>query len=208
VSRTRLGVALGLTLLAAACSRGASSTAAPPTAPSTAPRLLTLGGSATEGDGIQDRLHRAWPYLVFHEALPESATLVNAATDDGRALTALSEQVPLAGETKPDIAAVWIGADDVRARTPLSEFRFAFTRIVDDLRADGARRVVVGTVPKAYGEVAAYNDIIRTVARTQHAQLVELEHAPVALTPAEGLEPQPDTAGHRVVADAYERAVR
>jgi hypothetical protein len=172
------------------------------------PRFLTLGGSATEGDGVRDRLHQAWPYIVFREVLPEGTTFVNAATDDGRTATALTEQVPLARETKPDIAAVWIGADDVRAHTPLPGFRLAFTRVVDGLRANGARRIIVGTIPKSYGDVAAYNDILRAVSAAAHAELVELEREPLALAPAQGLAPQPDAAGQRIVADAYERAIK
>ena len=40
--------------------------------------LLTIGGSATEGDGTDDRLRDAWPYVVFRDALPPSSVLVNA----------------------------------------------------------------------------------------------------------------------------------
>jgi GDSL-like Lipase/Acylhydrolase family len=204
----RVGVALVLLVLAAACSSNHAVSNARPAQSAPPVKLLALGGSATEGDGVPDRLQDAWPYLVFREALPESSTFVNAATDDGRAVIALNEQVPLAAEIKPDIAAVWIGSDDVRAATALSDFRFAFTRVVDDLRAQGARRVLVGTIPTTFGAVGAYNDIIRSVARSQHAEVVELVNAPVHLTETDALAEQPDRASHRVIADAYERAIR
>src|SRR5690349_7519235 len=102
MTRVGLAIALAFTLLAAACSSSTASTTAPATPSGPTTRFLTLGGSATEGDGVRDRLHQAWPYVVFREALPENTTFVNAATDDGRAATALAEQVPLARETKPD----------------------------------------------------------------------------------------------------------
>ena len=206
--RRALFVALAAALLLGACSSGKASTASstaehagPPTS------FVSLGGRATEGDGVRDRLHNAWPYLVFHHALPEATQFVNMATDDGRAAIAITEQVPLASDLKPDIAALWIGPDDVRAQTPVSEFQFAFGRVVDDLRAAGAQRVLVGTIPKAFGNVDPYNAVIRAVARSSHAEVVELENANIHLQAVNGLPPQPDTASHRVIADAFARVI-
>ena len=49
--------------------------------------MLAIGGSATEGDGVRDRLVNAWPYLVFHQALPVSAIFVNGSLDDATVAT-------------------------------------------------------------------------------------------------------------------------
>ena len=75
--------------------------------------FLTIGSSATEGDGVSDRLHEAWPYLVFNQAFPISTSLVNAAVDGATVTNAREEQVPVARELKPDVVAIWLGVDDL-----------------------------------------------------------------------------------------------
>ena len=53
-------------------------------------RCSTIGGSATEGDGVPDRFRDAWPYLLFDEAFPVSTSLVNAALDGATVANAAS----------------------------------------------------------------------------------------------------------------------
>jgi lysophospholipase L1-like esterase len=171
--------------------------------------VLALGGSATEGDGVRNRLQQAWPYLVFHDALPLSAVLVNGALDHATVASAITSEAPLAAELKPDIVEVWLGADDLLAATPIPSFTVSFTKLVNALRTTATTRVLVGDLPAAYGSNAAhYNDAIHAVVTDTHAELVPLAQTVITLVPTDGLAPQPDTASHRAIATAFETVIK
>jgi lysophospholipase L1-like esterase len=196
-------------LFATACS--ASHKAAGPAATNAGPAqtVLAIGGSATEGDGVRDRLAQAWPYLVFHEAFPLSTVFVNGSLDGATVARALEAQAPLATELQPDVVEVWLGADDLMAATPVAEFTRGLTNLVATLRSAGSHRILIADLPAAYGTGAgAYNAAIHQVVRSSHAQLVPLAAAQIALVPTDGLPPQPDAASHRVVAAAFAKAIK
>jgi lysophospholipase L1-like esterase len=196
-------------LALSACSTGSKSATGPASAPSTGPVLtvLALGGSATEGDGVGDRLRDAWPYLVFEHAFPRSTVFVNGALDDATLQHALTAQAPLADELKPAVIEVWLGADDVTDRTPPSIFRTELHELLARLHASGAPRILVADLPSALGEVAPYNAAVHAEVAAAHVELVSLAHAAISLAPTDGLPPQPDTASHRVIAAAFERQI-
>ena len=205
MNRRAIAFAVGAMLIAAACS-GAHSKTAPRTTTSAGPTetVLAIGSSATEGDGVRDRLQNAWPYVVFRESLPSSAAFVNGALDDATVAHALASQAPLAKELKPDIVEMWLGADDLRSGTPLAVFESGYTQLIDTLRADGSRRILVADLPRAYGSRApGYNAAIHAVVANTHSELVSLANAAITLAPTDGLPPQPDTASHRIIANAF-----
>ena len=206
----RATVAVVAILALAACSgSGRRKRAGPSTSGIQATQIVVaIGDSATEGDGVPDRLQNAWPYLVFRNALPISAALVNGALDDATVADAIVNQAPLVQELQPDIVAVWLGADDLRASTPVPTFALAFARLLETLQSERSPRILVADIPEAYGRgAAAYNTAIADVVVKAHAELVPLAHAAIALAPSEGLAPQPDARSHRVVADAFARAI-
>jgi lysophospholipase L1-like esterase len=202
-----LAVAAVALVALAACSSGSKTEKGPASSPSTGPAItvLALGGSATEGDGVPDRLRDAWPYLVFQTAFARSTIFVNGALDDATLQHAITAQVPLATQLKPDVIEVWLGADDLTARTPISLFRAEFHQLLDLLYSSGARRILVADLPPALGNVAPYNAAIHAEVAAASAALVSLAHIPVALAPTDGLAPQPDAASHRLIAAAFER---
>jgi lysophospholipase L1-like esterase len=203
-------VVLALTLSACAgkhatSSSGASNTNAPGIT------VLTIGDSATEGDGIADRLRGAWPYLLLNEALSPKDQLVNGALDGATAANALAEQAPLAAQVHANDVAIWIGAEDVVASTPVATFQSNYQSLVQEVQAAGARRVLLADLPLSFGrQTAQIDDAIRSVARSTNAQLVELGSATVPRVLADGSGPSlvPNEQGQRVVADAFERALR
>jgi lysophospholipase L1-like esterase len=171
--------------------------------------LLTIGGSATEGDGLPDRLHDAWPYLLWDQAFPVSTSLVNAALDDATIKNAQADQLPLAQEVKPQVVAVWLGIDDLAQHTPIDQFAAELRALIDELRATGAQRILVADLPDAFGAGAvSYNTATRSVVQSTKATLVELEHAAISIAPSRGLADQPDAAAHRVVVSAFEQALK
>jgi lysophospholipase L1-like esterase len=192
-----------------ACSTGSKSAKGPAASPSTGPAItvLALGGSATEGDGVPDRLRDAWPYLVFQTAFPRSTIFVNGALDNATLQHAITAQAPLAAQLKPDVVEVWLGADDVTARTPITLFRSEFHQLLELLHASGARRILVADLPPALGNTAPYNTAISTEVAAAHAELVSLANTAITLEPTDGLTPQPDAASHRLIAAAFERRI-
>ena len=83
--------------------------------------LVTIGSSATEGDGVSNRFRQAWPYLFFDEAFPISTSLVNAAVDGATVANASTQQLPLVREVKADVVAIWLGVDDLENHTPIDQ---------------------------------------------------------------------------------------
>jgi lysophospholipase L1-like esterase len=208
LSRTsRATVVLLLTLNA--CSGGGRSTTVPPTDNGAPTTLLVIGGSATEGDGVANRLRDAWPYLVFRDAFSRSTSLINAALDNATVANAHADQLPLVTEVKPDTVLIWLGVDDLIHRTPTAQFASQLRTLIDDARATGTRRILVADLPDALGNTtSAYNAALRQVVAATHTKLVELEHVTITLVPTDGLPPQPDAAGHRAIAQTFERALR
>jgi hypothetical protein len=202
-------VAVAVVLAGACASNHAASSSADATSNAPGITLLTIGGSATEGDGVRDRLRDAWPYVLLNEVLAPTDHLVNGALDGATVANALEEQAPLAAATHANTVAIWIGYDDVLARTPVSGFQSDYQSLVQAVQAAGAQHVLLADVPLSFGgESAQINDAIRAVARATNATLVELANANVPRAPTEGLAPQPTTQGQRAVADAFEQALR
>jgi hypothetical protein len=169
--------------------------------------VLALGSRESAGDGLGDRLRDAWPYRVF-DALPRPTVFVNGARDDATVAHALAEQVPLARELRPDIVEVWLGADDVAARTPIRAFTSDFARLLGELRAAGARRILVGDLPAAYGErTARYNKAIHRLVRDAGVELVALARARIDLGSPRG-DGLPGAPSQRVIADAFAAAIK
>ncbi len=202
-----------LMLVASVASAGCSASTrskAVPTATDAGPKetVLAIGGSATEGDGVRDRLVNAWPYLVFHQALPVSTIFVNGSLDDATAANAVAQQAPLATELKPDIVEVWIGADDLQSATPIPVFTMAMTKLLQTLRVSATERILVADLPAAYGAGAArYNAAIDAVVRATHSELIDLASTAITLAKVNGLPPQPDTPSQRMIATAFEHVI-
>ena len=212
MSRPRLAVltTILLVIALAACSgaRPASPFASPEAnrKPTT---LFTIGGSATEGDGVSNRYRDAWPYLLFNESFAGSTSLVNAALDGATAANALLDQLPLAQEVKPSTVAIWLGADDLRQRTPIGRFTNELQHLIEELRAGGAHQILVADLPSAYGHDAQpYNTAIRRAVAATNTTLVEIQHTPISLAPTDGLSDQPTTASDKLIAGAFEHALQ
>jgi hypothetical protein len=207
--RRRIAAAAVTVVALAACSGGSKSAQGPPSDPSTGPvvTVLAFGGSATEGDGVRDRLRDAWPYLVFETAFARSTIFVNGALDDATMQHAITDQAPLAAQLKPDVVEVWLGADDVTAHTPIALFSAEFRQFLDLLHSSGARRVLVADLPSSLGDTATYNAAIHAAVTATNAELVSLANTTITLEPTDGLTPQPNTASHRLIAAAFERQI-
>jgi lysophospholipase L1-like esterase len=170
--------------------------------------VVAIGAGITAGDGASDALRDAWPRLVFNETFAVGSVFVNAATRDATFASAVTDQVPLVRQVHPDTVLVWLGPNDVSAHVPAEDVGRAVHDLVDGLRAAGARRVLVASLPSIQGSAATQpiDSAITTSARAAGASVVDLH----------GVRVQLDAAGevvasdglNRAVADAFERALR
>jgi len=206
---SRALAAFSLVVVLGACSGSAHSATNAAGAQEKPTTLVTIGSSATEGDGVADRFREAWPYLLFDEAFPVSTSLVNAAVDGATVANAPVQQVPLVREVKPEVVAIWLGVDDLSEHTPTGQFSSGLRTLIADLRSDGVRRILIADIPNAFGASASsYDDAIRAVVRSTEVSLVELQSTAMSLVPSRGLSDQPDADGQRMIATAFEKALR
>jgi hypothetical protein len=197
-----------LAIALASCSNEDNDPTAAPSAAEISRTVIVLGGSDTQAGTVPDRLHDAWPYRMFREALPLSTVFVNAAVDGATAEDARRTQLPIVRELEPDVVVVWLGDEDVRRKTPARDFARALSRVVAGAQTAGAERVLVGNLPDAYGKgVRPYNNAILHTVRETGAELVELDREHIALADEPGFAPHIDVASHRVVADAFGRRI-
>ncbi len=204
--RTIAIATIGVALTLAGCDAGTAKPVPPSAATARRTTLLTIGGSATEGDGLQDRFREAWPYLFFHKGFPVSTSLVNAAVDGATVANAVAGQVSLAAQLHPDVAAVWLGIDDLAARTPIATFSSGLASVVHALQAQDVREILVADLPKAYGAVGPMNAAIRAVVRSTGSTLVELEDAAVVLAANGRFPAEPDSPSQAAIASGFSSA--
>ena len=190
------------------CSHG-SSHGGSPAASSAAPRpavLVTIGGDATFGDGLDDPLRDSWPQKLYHEAFPESTVLVNAANPGAVTVErATAAELPLALEEHATVVAVWLGDADLRAKLPVATFEANLNDLVESLRDSGAR-VLLGNISRALRGAAGYDDAIVSVARARGATLVDLASA-LSATPAVYPSSSVSATTSAEIADAFSAAL-
>ncbi len=138
--------------------------------------FVVVGGRESTGDGLADPLHTSWPQAVYAKRLPIGTVFVNMARADTTVAAALIEQVPLAVEQRPTIAAVWLGEGDDDVQTPPTLFGSALRTLLTKLRRQGATRVLVAfPPPRAAG--SRYAAEIERASRSTGAELVALSRA-------------------------------
>ena len=192
-------------------------------------RYVALGDSSTEGledpDGVGG--YRGWANRLAERiaaaqaaaGLPEPLLYANLAVRGRRTRRVRDEQLPRAGELRPDLATIFVGTNDVVAR------RFdaaAFARDLEHMQrtlvAGGA--TVLGftlpdpapVMPLARGlapRVRVLNDAFRSVSAATGALLVDLAAHPVASDPRLWCEDRlhANPAGHARIAAALAHAL-
>ncbi len=196
-------VAVLLAVLVAACATAGDQTTAStiPPADNTGPPVVfvAVGGGETTGVRLPDSLRQSWPQLLFTEALPRRAVLVNLSSPGATVAQALDQQVPAALELGPTLATVWLTRGDVRAGTSVAAYERDLELVVRRLQDSGAR-VLVATGPPSPEDavpVGPYGAAAERVAQRTGTQFVDLS----------ALDSELGVAGHRQAADAFMAAL-
>lgn len=202
-STVRACAALVLTLTLVSCSGSSGNSGAPARSATTERRdvLVTIGSAATFGDGLANPWRDSWPQKLYHEAFPTSTVLVNASDRAVSVGRALGQPLALALEVHATVVAVWLGHTD----GSVEDFAFNLDRLIEQLRASGAR-VLLGNLPRGRADSAAANAAITRIARARGATLVDLATA-LSGSPRVGPGSSIDVATSGKIAEAFAAAL-
>lgn len=153
--------------------------------------LVTIGSSATYGDGLDNPLRDAWPQVLFHESFAQSTVLINASQRAVTVERALAQQLSLAIEQHATVVAVWLGDLDLESGVDPATFEGQLDTLVEQLTASGAR-VLLGNISRSEPGAAAYDDAITRVAHGPSAAGVTLVDVAAALSATPEIGPSSD----------------
>ena len=196
-------------------------------------RYMALGDSLVAGYGAIPAT-QGYVYLLYKEGVFDKVTntlLSNAGVPGVTSRQVLDHQVPQAIEAfRPTVITLTVGGNDLlrilkgaNAGQVLSEFQINFTLILQNLRtALPNTRIVVSnlyTIPQIAGAdqiVPIFNDIVAGVASAFNVPVADVYSAfhgrhGLLLIERHGAAPDevhPTNAGYRIMAQAFEKAIR
>ena len=193
---TRGFLALLVLLLAVAC--GGTKKEAPLAAGS---KVLALGDSLTAPHGIKPG--EDWPTLLGQKT---GWTVINAGISGNTSAQALERLPGLLEEHQPQLVLVSLGGNDMLRKLPAGETTANLGRMLDLVKARGARAVLLAT-PKPSIAGAVFNnlspaDFYADVASEKNVPLIK-DALPEVLSDA-GLKSDqlhPNAAGHALLGD-------
>lgn len=192
--RARSFLALLALVLAAAC--GQPKEASLPSGT----RVLALGDSLTAGNGVTP--DEAWPALL---AARTGWIVVNAGVSGDTSGGALQRLPALLEEHSPALVLVTLGGNDMLRRLPQDQTIANLVRILELVKASGAKSVLLAT-PRPSVAGAAFNnlsaaDFYRQLAKDHKVALIEDAFADVLSDPQlKGDQLHPNAAGHALLA--------
>ncbi|MGA8261590.1 MAG: arylesterase [Arenicellales bacterium] len=148
--------------------------------------ILVLGDSLSSGHGIDER--QGWVNLLRHklEANGYSYNVVNASVSGDTTQDGLSHLDAALERHHPDIVVVELGGNDGLRAFAIDAIRANLSRILQTVRASGARIVLAGMrMPPNYGPAYtdAFERIYPELAKKFNAALVPFFMQGVALRP-------------------------
>lgn len=188
--------------------------------------LVAIGASDAVGIGATNPDTDNW-VAKLGAKLPSGSRVVNLGISGATADQALQQELPVAADATPTIAAVWLGVNDIEQNVSLATFSANLTSVLSGLRQTGAKLFVAnipdlrllpafnGRDPAALdAQVRDWNAAIGRIAREQSATLVDLYSAwgdvkdakeRAALVSADGLHPT--SAGYSRLAELFWQAI-
>jgi hypothetical protein len=199
--------ALVLALALASCSGSAGRKDAPTTTAPGAKRdvLVSIGSSATFGDGLDNPLRDAWPQRLYNDEFSLSTVFVNASDRLVTVERSLGQPLSIALEVQATVVVIWLGDLDLAIGVSPSQFESGLDQLVGRLRESGAR-VLLGNLSHAQAAAAAYDDAIARVAAASGAVPVDLATA-LAGEPDAGPSAEIGAETSRAVAEAFAAAL-
>jgi len=170
----------------------------PPAVPT--PRLVVMGDSITVGRGASTP-DRSWAAIVARDL---GMPLTNVAISGSR----VAEQ-PIPAVTRGDTVIWLVGYNDMRAGTPITEFRATVAQGVTQMQQRGAQVVLVSGLRMSPAGYAAYAPQWNHGSDAQVARYAESVRDLAPFVDLQGIPPSttndlvhPDNAGHAAIAAA------
>lgn len=159
-------------------------------------RVLALGDSLTAGAGVTPE--QAWPDLLAERT---GWVVINGGVSGDTSGGALRRLPALLEQHDPLLVLVALGGNDMLRHVPQAETIANLVRILDMIRAQGAKPVLLATPePSVAGAVfrnLSAADFYRQVADEQHVPMIEDAIADVLSDPQMKGDPlHPNAAGH------------
>jgi len=200
--RSRFGLGIGIARLATlaalvvivalglvGCSSDppVSNGAPPPVVVDAPVTYVAIGGSETVNRGLGDGFRRSWTGQVF-SSLPRSTVFANLAADGSTVAGSLNDQVPQAVSLKPTVVTVWFARNDSDARTSSASFTRDLTQVATQLKASGARVLLLSRPADGGGPFATSTQNVAQATGTEFVLL------PAAPTPEQRRDPAAQTS--------------
>ena len=116
---------------------------------------VALGASDSVGVGAANPVRDGWvPQL--QRRLPPGTQLVNLGISGFKLSEALTQELPVALDTQPDLVTVWLAVNDFNARVNLTQYERDLDRLLTALVERRPQRILMGNVP-ALERVPVYN---------------------------------------------------
>lgn len=147
-------LAVSVILLAGCGSSGPATNSSGGNTPSVAPTAtqrppyiyVAIGASETFGTGADNPKTQNYPAdLSVH--LPQGTRLDNLGYPGWTAEDALSGELPIALDDKPDLVTVWLGTNDILQQVSLTDYQRSMDSILKQLSADGHPHIAVANIP-------------------------------------------------------------
>jgi lysophospholipase L1-like esterase len=222
-----LSLLLVITLASCGSSPASASTTTARTSGTATPATLTyvaLGASDAYGVGTDDPDRESWP-TVLSQMLGQHVHLINLGIPGEVVSQALSTELPIALDAKPNIITVWLAVNDLADGVTLTNYAQQLHSLLSALRQDTHARIFVGNVPDLtliphfYGydptalrtEVQQWNAAIATICSQTGATLVDIYSAwnQIATHPEyisnDGFHPS--AAGARQLAELFDQVI-
>lgn len=187
----RIILLVAVVVLAAACGGKAKEAPLPPGS-----RVLALGDSLTAGAGVAPE--QAWPDLLADRT---GWVVINGGVSGDTSGGALRRLPALLEEHKPVLVLVALGGNDMLRHVPQAETIANLGRILDLIKVQGAKPVLLATPKPSVAGVVFQNlsaaDFYRQVADEQRVPMIEDAIADVLSDPQMKGDPlHPNAAGH------------
>jgi lysophospholipase L1-like esterase len=221
-----IGLLVSSVLLIGCRAAGTPASSLVPVPAEHAQALVAIGASDAVGIGATNPDTDNWVARLGAK-LPSGSRVVNLGISGATAEQALQQELPVAADAAPTLAAVWLGVNDIQQNVPLDVFTTNLTGVLSGLRQSDAK-LFVANIPDLRllpafnsrdsaaldAQVRSWNAAIARIAREQGATLVDLYTAwgdvkdakeRAALVSADGLHPT--SAGYSRLAELFWQAI-
>lgn len=156
---------------------------------STPLKLVTLGDSLTYGQGA-DNFEESYPYLLAKDLAGEkqAVDLLPLAYPGDTTADLIKNYLEDAVASKPDIATVLIGVNDMHNRISLPEFKANYQKIINALKTNPNTKIYLISMPFIgdqnlmfppyqnyfFEQTQKYNEVIKTLAQENQVEYLDI----------------------------------